>query len=86
MWVAAAIVAVMVGNSGFRRLVSRWRELRRLRAELAELKAQEAKLQVRIQASRRAGPELERAARKELGYLKPGEVEYRFPPPKPKDR
>ena len=82
---AAALLFLMIGNSGFRRLVSRWRELRRLRLELAELKAEEARLQEKVRNAQRAGPGLERAARKELGYLKPGEVEYRFPPPKKAD-
>lgn len=82
---AALLAGVMLGNSGFRRLVSRWRELRRLRHELAHLKVEELKLQQKIAASQRAGPALERSARAELGYLKPGEVEYRFPPPKKPD-
>ncbi len=81
----ALLVVVMVGNSGFRRLVSRWSELRRLRHELSDLKLEEARLQEKIKSSQSAGPGLERAARKELGYLKPGEVEYRFPPPKKAD-
>ena len=79
------VAALMLGTSGFRRLVSRWLELRRLKVELSRLKTEESKLQTRIQASQKAGPELERAARKDLGYLKPGEVEYRFPPPKKAD-
>ncbi|MBI5202941.1 MAG: septum formation initiator family protein [Elusimicrobia bacterium] len=85
VWGSVALVVVMFGNSGFRRLISRWRELRKLKHELAELKTEEAKLQERIKSSQKAGPSLERAARKELGYLKPGEVEYRFPPPKKAD-
>ena len=28
---------------------------------------------------------LERMARKDLGFIKPGEIEYRFPPPKSAD-
>lgn len=61
-------------------------ELRRLRGELGALKAEESRLEERLKAARRAGPELEGAARRDLGFLKPGEIEYRFPPPKAKDK
>lgn len=81
LWIAAATLAIFLGNTGFRRLVGRAWELRRLRQELVRLRAEEATLRESIDASAKAGPALERAARRELGYLKPGEIEYRFPPP-----
>jgi len=80
-WAAVAIAVVFFGNSGFRQLVSRGWELRKLRRELAQLKTEQAGLERRIQTAHSAGPELEQAARRELDYLKPGEIEYRFPPP-----
>lgn len=82
LWLTVAVAgAAAFGNAGFRRLVTRWWELRRLKGELKQLEAERASLEDRIQSSRKAGPDLERAARKDLGYLKTGEVEYRFPPP-----
>ena len=81
LWAAVALAAVFFGNSGFRKLVSRGWELRKLRRELSQLKAEQAGLERRIESARGAGPELEQAARRELDYLKPGEIEYRFPPP-----
>lgn len=82
LWLTVAIAAAAAfGNAGFRRLVTRWWEVRRLEGELKQLEAERSVLEGRIEGARRAGPDLERAARRDLGYLKPGEVEYRFPPP-----
>ena len=81
LWAALFLAAVVVGNSGFRRLVSRAWELHKLRRELASLEREQSSLAGRISTARVPGPALERAARKELGYLKSGEIEYRFPPP-----
>lgn len=81
VWIAMGALALAFGNSGFRRLVTRWWELRRLRGELRSLEADRARLEEGLSIAERAGPELERSARKDLGYLRPGEVEYRFPPP-----
>jgi cell division protein FtsB len=71
---------VIFGNAGFRSLVANWRELRRLRAEIADLERDEKDLDGRLKALR-AGDGVERAARRDLGYIKKGEIEYRFPPP-----
>jgi cell division protein FtsB len=78
---AAVLASVLLGNKGFRRLVINTFRLKGLATELAELKAEEAGLQRKIDAAATDDRALERAARRELGYLKPGEVEYRFPPP-----
>jgi cell division protein FtsB len=80
---SAAILAVFFGNQGFSSLVRNYMELRRLRGELAGLKAREASVGERLKRLRSGGGELERAARKELGFIKKGELEYRFPPPAP---
>lgn len=75
------LAALLLGNQGFRAWVANWTTLRRLEGELAGLKAEEERLQGRIEAVRSDDLVLERTVRKELGYLKPGEIEYRFPPP-----
>ena len=83
-WLAVlgiATAAVFLGNQGFRRLVSRWVELRRVRRELTVLKEEEAVLRAKLELARKGDRSLERVVRQDLGYLKPGEVEYRFPPP-----
>ncbi|MFH1722994.1 MAG: septum formation initiator family protein [Elusimicrobiota bacterium] len=79
---AAAVAAVLLGNRGFRSLVSNSLRLRVLKADLAALEREERDIKDRIEAVRTDDLALERAARKELGFQRPGEVEYRFPPPK----
>jgi cell division protein FtsB len=82
----ALLAAVLICNQGFRSLVNNWIELRSLRREIVELDAEEAQLSERLRLLRAGGPSLERMARKELGYIKKGEIEYRFPPPGPAKR
>ena len=77
----AALLAVFFGNQGFRALVRNWMELRHLRRDIVSLKQDEARLTERLKLMRAGGPSLERMARRELGYIKKGEIEYRFPPP-----
>lgn len=82
----AGLLALFFGNQGFRGLVRNWLELRRLRGEIASLEREEAQLAERLKLLRSGDFALERMARKELGFVKPGEIEYRFPPPGAKDR
>jgi len=82
----AAIVIILFGNRGFRRLLSNTIYLRRLNSGIVALKEEQARLKARIAAVRGDDVELERVARKELGYLKSGEVEYRFSPPGKRER
>lgn len=79
--VVAVVAAVLLGNRGFRRVVVHALQLRRLGTEMSTLKKEEAELKAAVSAAKLDDLALEKAARKELGYLKPGEVEYRFPPP-----
>jgi cell division protein FtsB len=78
---AAGLLAVLFGNAGFRSLVSNWRELRRLDGQIVALDAQQKDLNAKL-AALRDGDAVERAARRDLGYIRKGEIEYRFPPPK----
>jgi cell division protein FtsB len=77
----AAILSLLV-NRGFRRLVSNTLAIKRLEQRLAGLNNEEVELNTQIEKFKKSDVVLENAARRELGYLKPGEVEYRFPPPK----
>jgi cell division protein FtsB len=77
----AAILSLLI-NRGFRRLVSNTLAIRSLERRLTGLNKEEADLNSQIGQLKKNDVVLENAARRELGYLKPGEVEYRFPPPK----
>jgi cell division protein FtsB len=79
---AVAAAAVLFGNKGFRRLVSSTLLLRRLDAEKSALDLEEKRLKEFVAAAKSDDKALERIIRKELGYHKPGEIEYRFPPPR----
>ncbi|HEX4048283.1 MAG TPA: septum formation initiator family protein [Elusimicrobiota bacterium] len=80
---AAGLLYVIFGNAGFRSMVSNWMELRRLKTEIVQLDRDQADLDVKLKALRSGDGGVERAARRDLGYIKKGEIEYRFPPPKP---
>ena len=82
--IGAGLLAVFFGNAGFRSLVSNWMELRRLRREIVQHDRDEKDLDVRLKALRSGDAGVERAARRDLGYIKKGEIEYRFPPPEKK--
>lgn len=77
----AAVLAVFFGNGGFRSLTRNWLELRRLDREILALQAEEKELDARLKSMRSGDGPVERLARRELGYIKKGEIEYRFPPP-----
>ena len=83
VYVAAAIAAasMLFGNKGFRRLISNTLLLRRLDAEKGALDLEEKRLKELVAAAKNDDKALERIIRKELGYHKPGEIEYRFTPP-----
>jgi len=82
--VAALVVLLLFGNSGFRRVVRQRLLLRSLRQEMTRLKQEETDLKKQVVLADTDERALEKAARKELDYRKPGEYEYRFPPPKKK--
>jgi cell division protein FtsB len=80
--IAAAALVSLVANRGFRRLAANALAIRRLDQRVQVLSKEEIELHSQIERLKRDDQTLESAARKELGFLKPGEVEYRFPPPK----
>jgi len=79
--VGAGLLLVFFGNGGFRSLTRNWLELRRINKEIVALEREEKELGVRLKALRSGDGPVERLARRELGYIKKGEIEYRFPPP-----
>jgi cell division protein FtsB len=81
----AAAAVLLLANRGFRMLVSNYREYRHLQQEKSMLEAQGAELRAQL-GTINSKPAIEQAARKELSMIRPGETEYRFPPPKESDR
>jgi cell division protein FtsB len=83
--VGAGLLAVFFGNAGFRSLVANWRELHRLNNEISDLERDQRDLDERLKGLRAGDAGVERSARRDLGYIKKGEIEYRFPPPGKRD-
>jgi cell division protein FtsB len=79
--VSLGLVAVFFGNQGFRSLVTNWIELRRLHREVLQLKDEQVNLSQELAKIHEGGAPFERLIRVDLGYIKKGEIEYRFPPP-----
>ncbi len=88
-WRTPALVllaaVVLLGNGGFRRMAQRLVQLKRIGREMEELSREQSLLREQIRQARSLEG-IERSARRQLGYLKPGEIEYRFPPPGGSDR
>ncbi len=74
--VAAAAAAAALDPSGLRRHVELSGEVRRMRAENARLAADNAALAREAHALRSDPAALERAAREELRFVRPGERVY----------
>jgi len=75
--IIAAILALII-NPGFNTLVSRWTEKIKLEKELKKLKIESVRLQKEIYSLENDQNYIEYCIRKDLGYLKPGETEYRM--------
>ena len=76
-----SLIIFLLANRGFRSLTKNYLELRRLKNQRIELKSEELGLEKNFKTMKEPG-QIEHTARKELGLIKPGEIEYRFPPPK----
>ena len=74
--VAAAAAAATLDPSGLRRHVELSGEVRRMRAENARLSTENASLAREAHALRSDPAALERAAREELRFVRPGERVY----------
>ncbi len=73
--VAAALALVSAGDArGFRRYFQLDRDVAQLTQKNRQLAEQNAKLSREIEALRKDPKALERAAREELGFVKPGEI------------
>jgi cell division protein FtsB len=73
-----AVLGFIFGSRGFRDLIGRKKEQVRLRKELKGLKLENVKLKREIYLLQNDDSYVEHLIRRDLGYLKPGEFEYRF--------
>jgi cell division protein FtsB len=73
-----AVILFLFGNSGFRIMVRRYWEIYRLKGECEQLKKENKLLHREIYLLENNPSYIESIARKELGLVAPGEVEYRF--------
>ncbi len=74
--VAAAAVAAVLDPAGLRRFLALSADVRRMEGENARLAAENAALSREVRALRSDPAALERAAREELRFVKPGERVY----------
>lgn len=78
-WIVGGLVALLVlGNQGFRKWASAWREKRRLEKTLTALRSENERLTRELALIKQDPAYSEYLIRKNLGYVKKGEVEYRF--------
>jgi len=80
-----ALALMLLGNRGLRSLITNYREYRVLTARKLALEAQRSELAKQLKELEK-NPAIEQAARRELGFIRPGETEYRFPPPGDSDK
>ena len=71
-------LAFLLFNSGSRKLVRRYIDMYKLKGEIAQQKRENGILKKEIYLLENDQSYMERIARKELGLVAPGEVEYRF--------
>ena len=76
----AIIVLFLFGNKGFRSLVSNFRELQNLKKEKIALQIENKELRKKLKLIK-SNAYMETQARKNMGFIRQGEIEYRFTPP-----
>lgn len=83
--VAAAIIlmAAITGDRGYLDVRRQRASLTKLRAEVASLRRENAVLLEEVRALRKDPYLIEALAREKLGYAKPGELIFQFPPANP---
>ncbi|HBU69668.1 MAG TPA: hypothetical protein DEE98_04720 [Elusimicrobia bacterium] len=74
----AIVLLILFGNSGFRRLVRRYWEINKLQGMIVQLKKENVLLRKEVYLLEKDPSYIEHIARRELGFVARGEVEYRF--------
>lgn len=72
------VLLFLLANPGSRRLIRRYWEIYKLNGELQQLKKENSMLKRNIYLLENDASYIERIARKELGLIAPGEIEYRL--------
>jgi cell division protein FtsB len=80
IWVSAFLF-LFFANRGFRLLTRNWMELHKLKTREAQLKTSLKEQTVDWREISNNPEVIESRARKELDFIKKGEIEYRFTPP-----
>ena len=78
--IGALVFVWLFANEGFRALVRRYWEIHKLNGELENLKMENANLRKEIYLLENDQSYIEYIARRELGVISQGEVEYNFKP------
>lgn len=81
-WGLAVVLLFLFANPGFRRMIRRYWEISSLKGNIENLKKENSLLKQEIYLLEQDPSYIERIARKELGLISAGEVEYRFEPEK----
>ncbi|MGA2091080.1 MAG: septum formation initiator family protein [Endomicrobiales bacterium] len=76
--VMVAVPLVLCANAGFRTMIRRYWEIHTLKDEIGHLKRENMYLKREVYYLGYDASYIERMARRELGLVAPGEVEYRF--------
>lgn len=76
-----SLAVFLLANRGFRSLIKNYLEFRRLQKQKIELESDKLGFEKSLKLMKEPG-QIEHTARKELGLIKPDEIEYRFQPPK----
>jgi cell division protein FtsB len=74
---------VVFGANGMLQYGNKRSEYQKIQVEVQQMEAQNAQLQQQIKALKTDPKTIEKEAREQLKYTRPGEVVYRIPTPKP---
>lgn len=76
--ITVLVLVFLFGNSGFRKMLRRYWEIHKLSAEIDQSKKESSLLKKEIYYLEQDSSYIEQVARRELGMIAPGEIEYRF--------
>lgn len=72
------IAALFFAGKGVKKIIGRHKELKKVENIIAAQKTLNSRLEEEISLAKTDMMYIERLARKELGLIQPGEIEYRF--------
>lgn len=76
--VVLVLIVFLFGNEGFRKMIKRYTDVKKFSHEISRLKKEKALLKKEIYFLEQNTSYIEYMARKELGLISDGEIEYRF--------